>query len=394
MQQRQLGAMLGMAFFVIVAAACEQGGGAAQAAAQPVARDSSPRLSFVPEVCARMRTPWTDAVTPVHLLAERAAADSVRAARERADSIRADSLRVVAADGDSVRAAAARAALARMAAAAARARPVAARDTYPTPPEPLPGAILPGCRIVAYYGNPMSNRMGIMGALPPDRMLARLDSQAKEFERADSATPVIRALELITPVAQSSPGPRNLWRTRMPDTLIARVSKLAEENDHLFFLDVQVGKSTVAAELEPLVQYLRQPHTHLALDPEFSMKGPEPPGKVIGTMDAADINVAIDLLAKLVDEHKLPPKVLVIHRFTRRMVTNEAKIRRDPRVQVVIDMDGFGPPRLKLASYKAYAQDRPVQYFGIKLFYKNDKPIFSARDVMRLNPIPQYIQYQ
>src|SRR5688500_7562600 len=227
MQHRQLGAMLGMAFFLMVAAACEQGGGAAQAAAQPAARDTSPRLAFVPEVCARMRTPWTDAVTPVHLLAERAAADSVRAARERADSIRADSLRAVAADGDSVKAAAARAALTRMAAAAARARPVAARDTYPTPPEPLPGAILPGCRIIAYYGNPMSNRMGIMGALPPDRMLARLDSQAKEFERADSATPVIRALELITPVAQGSPGPRNLWRTRMPDTLIARVSKLA-----------------------------------------------------------------------------------------------------------------------------------------------------------------------
>ena len=36
-------------------------------------------------------------------------------------------------------------------------------------------------------------------------------------------TAVIRALELITPVAQGSPGPRNLWRTRMPDTLIARV---------------------------------------------------------------------------------------------------------------------------------------------------------------------------
>lgn len=393
MQQRQLAAAT-IASLCVIVAACEQGSRAAQAAAQSAPRDTSPRLAFVPEICATMRTPWSDAVTPAHVLAGRVAADSARQVRERADSVRADSLRLVAAGGDSLRAASARAALARITTAAANARPVAPRDTFPTPPQPLPGSLLPGCRIIAYYGNPMSNRMGIMGALPPDRMLARLDSQAKEFERADSATPVLRALELITPVAQSSPGPRGLWRTRMPDTLIERVSKLAESNNHLFFLDVQVGRSTVAAELEPLVQYLKRPHTHLALDPEFSMKGPEPPGKVIGTMDAADINVAIDLLATLVEEHKLPPKVLVIHRFTRRMVTDEAAIRRDPRVQVVIDMDGFGPPRLKLASYKAYAYDRPVQYFGIKLFYKNDKPIFSARDVMRLHPIPQYIQYQ
>ena len=57
-------------------------------------------------------------------------------------------------------------------------------------------------------------------------------------------------------------------------------------------------------------------------------------------------------------------------------------------------MDGFGPPSLKLGSYQAYVQKRPVQYFGIKLFYKNDKPRFTAADVLQLFPIPQYIQYQ
>jgi hypothetical protein len=236
--------------------------------------------------------------------------------------------------------------------------------------------------------------MGIMGALPPDRMLAKLDSQARTFEAADSATPVIRALELITPVAQGSPGPKGLWRTRMADTVIDRVARLAESHGHLFILDVQVGKSTVAAELEPLVQFLKRPYVHLALDPEFSMKGKEPPGKKIGTMDAADVNAAIDLLARLVDENHLPPKVLIIHRFTQRMLTNHEKIKRDPRVQVVINMDGFGPPSLKLGSYDAYVHDRPVQYYGIKLFYKNDKPLFSASDVLRLNPVPQYVQYQ
>ena len=199
---------------------------------------------------------------------------------------------------------------------------------------------------------------------------------------------------MITPVAQGSPGPKALWRARMADTLIENMAKLAESKGYLLVLDVQVGKSTVAAELEPLVRYLKRPNVHLALDPEFSMKGKEPPGKKIGTMDATDVNLAISVLAKLVDDNKLPPKLLIVHRFTQAMLTNHENIARDPRVQVIIDMDGFGPPALKLGSYKAYVQRRPVQYFGIKLFYKNDKPRFSATDVLRLFPIPQYIQYQ
>ena len=236
--------------------------------------------------------------------------------------------------------------------------------------------------------------MGILGELPVPQMITRLEAEAHAFERADTTMPVVRALEMITPVAQGSPGSKALWRMRMPDTLIENMAKLAESKGYLFIIDVQVGKSTVATELEPLIPYLKRPYVHLALDPEFSMKGEAPPGKKIGTMDAADVNGAIALLAKLVDENHLPPKLLIVHRFTQSMLTNHEKITRDPRVQVIIDMDGFGPPHLKLDSYKAYVRKRPVQYFGIKLFYKNDKPRFTAEDVMQLSPIPQYIQYQ
>jgi hypothetical protein len=374
--------VLGAGTIVAVLAGCEKGKVRGEATAGTVRGDSTPVI--VPERCATLRAPWTELVTPVPR-SQPALPDSTRRdsgapsvvdtisprATSRNDSVRAPRMRHDSAS-----------------------RAAAMRDTFPTPPTPLPGSVLPGCRIVAFYGNPLSNRMGIMGSLPPDKMLAKLDSQARTFEAADTATPVIRALELITPVAQGSPGPKSLWRQRMADTLIDRIARLAEAHGALFILDVQVGKSTVAAELEPLVPFLKRPYVHLALDPEFSMKGPEPPGKKIGTMDAADVNTAIDLLTRLVEENHLPPKVLIVHRFTQRMLTNHEKIKRDPRVQVVINMDGFGPPGLKLGSYQAYVYDRPVQYYGIKLFYKNDKPMFSASDVLRLNPIPQYIQYQ
>src|SRR5690606_12441521 len=47
------------------------------------------------------------------------------------------------------------------------------------------GTILPNKRIIAYYGNPLSKRMGILGELPPDKMLARLDQEVEAWEKAD-----------------------------------------------------------------------------------------------------------------------------------------------------------------------------------------------------------------
>src|SRR5687768_10519771 len=40
-------------------------------------------------------------------------------------------------------------------------------------PAPLPGSILPERRIVAFYGNPLSKRMGILGEIAPDDMLRK-----------------------------------------------------------------------------------------------------------------------------------------------------------------------------------------------------------------------------
>jgi hypothetical protein len=265
-------------------------------------------------------------------------------------------------------------------------------------PTPLPGSILPNKRIVAYYGNPLSKRMGILGELPPDEMLKRLDREVKAWERADSTTPVVPALHLIAVVAQGSAGRDGLYRARMGDSLIERVYGWAQRQKAIMFLDIQVAKSTLQAELPRLTTFLSRPDVHLGIDPEFSMKRGGAPGKRIGTYDAADINYAIDFLADLVQKHNLPPKVLVIHRFTRPMVTNASKIKLDPRVQVVMHMDGWGPPWMKIDSYQAYVYAEPVQYTGFKLFYKNDTkkghPLMKPADILALFPKPLYIQYQ
>jgi len=266
-----------------------------------------------------------------------------------------------------------------------------------TPP-PLPGSILPARRIVAYYGNPLSKRMGILGELPPKDMLARLDKEVAAWNKADPAHPVQPALHLIVVVAQGAPGRDGKYRLRMADTLVETVTSWAAQRNALLFLDIQVGKATVQEEIPRLEKFLSRPNVHLGLDPEFSMKYGDKPGAKIGTMSSEDVNFAIGYLAKLVTANSLPPKILVVHRFTRNMLTGSKNVRLDPKVQVVLDMDGWGNPWLKFDSYRDYVAAEPIQFTGFKLFYHNDTkkgdPILTPSEVLLLNPKPHYIQYQ
>ena len=236
--------------------------------------------------------------------------------------------------------------------------------------------------------------MGVLGELPPDSMMAQLRATAAEWAAADSNLQVQPALHLIVTVAQGKPGRDGMHRLRMPNELIDRVAGWAESNNWLLFLDVQVGHSTVQKELPRLLPYLARPYVHLALDPEFSMKDGTSPGRRIGTMDAEDVNYASRTLAGLVDSLKLPPKVLIVHRFTQRMLTNYRDIQLDARVQLVIDMDGFGDRPLKRSVYRDFIVKEPVQFTGFKLFYKNDRPMMTPDEVLSLSPQPVYIQYQ
>ena len=87
------------------------------------------------------------------------------------------------------------------------------------------------------------------------------------------------------------------------------------------------------------------------------------------------------------------------------MITNYQQISLRPEVQIVMDMDGWGPQQLKMDTYRSYIGSKPVQFTGFKLFYKNDvktlkkvkfaaTTMMSPQQVMALKPSPIYIQYQ
>ena len=269
----------------------------------------------------------------------------------------------------------------------------------PAAPYPHGGAILPFERIVAYYGNFYSTRMGILGEFPREQVLAQLASTSAAWEAADPDTPVRPAIHYIAMVAQAEAGSDGMYRNVMPDEHIERGYSMAKEIDGIMFLDLQVGLSTIQRELPQFREYFTRPEVHLGIDPEFSMKTGDRPGTVIGSFNAADINFTIEWLSEIVRENQLPPKVLVLHRFTQNMIQGYQDIRPTPEVQVVMHMDGWGSTELKTSTYRRVVEPEPVQFAGLKIFYQNDlKPpstgIFTPSEALNLHPKPVYIQYQ
>ena len=268
------------------------------------------------------------------------------------------------------------------------------KRTYPNA-----GALLPFNRIVAYYGNFYSTGMGVLGEYPPNQVLAMLASTTAQWQAADPSTPVIPAVDYIAVTAQASAGSDGMYRARMPDSQIQKAISLANQIHGIVILDIQVGLSNVQTEIPLLKQYLELPNVEIAIDPEFSMKDGTPPGREIGTFDASDINWVANYMAGIVDATNLPPKILVVHRFTEDMVTNYKKITPLPEVQLVMDMDGWGFPAKKVNTYQQVIEPEPVQFTGFKLFYKADLQapayrLMTPQEVLSLTPAPIFIQYQ
>jgi len=264
---------------------------------------------------------------------------------------------------------------------------------------PNVGALLPWNRIVAYYGNFYSAQMGILGEFDQATVIQKLQTEIVNWKTADPDTNIIPGIDYIAVVAQGYPGTDGKYRLRMPADQIQKAIDLARSMNGVVFLDVQPGLSTLADEIPLLESYLSQPDVHLAIDPEFSMKFGNRPGTVIGTMNADDVNYAVTYLADLVKRYNLPPKILVVHRFTGNMVVNAKNIVPLPEVQIVVNMDGWGPMDRKEGTYMQVVTQDPVQFSGIKLFYKNDMKVPSTglltpSQVLSLHPAPSFVEYQ
>ena len=264
----------------------------------------------------------------------------------------------------------------------------------PVAEAPAEGALLPTYRIVTFYGHPHDPGMGVVGEYEIEQLSDKLREEAANYAAADPSRPVIPALELIATVAQRVPGSDGTYILDTDTETLTTYIDFASEQGMLVVLDLQVGRGTVAAEIEKVRDLLARPNVHLAIDPEFAVAEGEIPGEYIGSVSAESIAYAQKVLAEISAEHGIPPKMMIVHQFREDMIQGKTQLAPVPGVQLVIDADGYGGPELKTAVYNFLVRDEPVEFAGVKLFYGQDVPLMTAQEILDLVPAPDVIIYQ
>lgn len=254
------------------------------------------------------------------------------------------------------------------------------------------GSIFQNCRVITWYGFPRGGLMGILGTKTPDAIVPDFRRQIDKFEGGGRKP--IGAFHLIYAVAQAWPTANGKYLNYMPDEDVQRYLDVAEKEDLLVFIDIQIGHSTVQEEVERVLPWLRNPRVHLALDPEFAMPKGVVPGQQIGRLYAEDINLTQQMLQDLVEAYGLPNKILQVHQFIPEMLPDKQNIQNFRNVDLVIDMDGFGAPEVKKFKYRQFIEAENAEFAGIKLFYIQDKPLITEEELLRLDPVPDLIVYQ
>lgn len=285
-------------------------------------------------------------------------------------------------------------------------------QVYATPevPDPTPtqnsnsepaAGVLPNNRVLSFYGHPNSAQMGVLGEYATkETALAALQQLAAEYETADPSMPVVLAFELIATVAQPDPGADGDYLAETDPEIVQSFVDFTAANDMLLILDLQIGHDTVPNQINAIKAYLKYPNVHVALDPEFSTAASpavprnRAPGEFIGEVNGHDINLAIQMLSDFVTQQGLPRKMLIVHQFEDEMIYNKYVITPQPGVDFVLDMDGFGSVESKITTYDQYVQQELIEYGGIKLFFKQDDPLLTPKQVVGLQPPPLVVIYQ
>jgi hypothetical protein len=261
----------------------------------------------------------------------------------------------------------------------------------------LPGGgqvLFPGRRLVALYGHPGSNVLGALGEQPLEQAIARAQRVASDYQELVDE-PVVPTFEIITTIASATPGPQGDYSTRTPIETLRPWIDAARDAGIYVVLDLQPGHTDFLTQAKEYEELLIEPHVGLALDPEWRLAPGQRHMVQIGSVDAAEVNEVVEWLADLTAQHHLPQKLLIVHQFQLRMISDRADLDtgRD-EVAVMIHADGFGSPGAKHATWRALHFEAPDVWWGWKNFYDEDTPTMSPADTVAVEPSPLFISYQ
>lgn len=263
----------------------------------------------------------------------------------------------------------------------------------------LPGGgttLFPDRRIIAFYGSPVTFRLGLLGEQGPQATVDRLRPVVDSYRIGDEL--IIPGFELIATVADSKIGDDGNYSNELDPEEMREWIDVAVANDVYVIIDLQPGRTDFLTQAKLYEEYLRLPNVGLALDPEWRI-GPDEVHLVrVGTVDAAEVNAVVDYLAQIVREERLPQKALVVHQFQTEMITNRELIRTPPELAVVVHVDGQGPLGTKYGTWDALreAPIGPEQdlWWGWKNFLDEDTPMATPEQTNAVTPLPVVVTFQ
>lgn len=256
------------------------------------------------------------------------------------------------------------------------------------------GYTFDGKRLVAFYGNPTTSALGVLGEQGPAATLERIEPLLEEY--ASDGLRTVPVFEIIATVASARAGADDDYSDEAGVETLRPWIDFAGENGVYVVLDLQPGRAHFLDQARRYEEFLRLPHVGLALDPEWRLGPDQVHLRQIGTVDAAEINEVSRWLAQIVREENLPQKYFMIHQFRFSMITNREQIETPLELFTVIHMDGQGPLPSKFETYRAITagQDHVGWAWGWKNFYDEDSPMATPADVLGVEPIVVYVSYQ
>ena len=252
--------------------------------------------------------------------------------------------------------------------------------------------LFPDHRVVAFAGSPGYPGLGELGVGPLSGALVRLERQARAYRPGGRR--ILPALDLITVIATRAAGRDRLYRSRRPPEIVNRLLRAARRARALLVLDIQPGRSSFLEEVRAYEPFLRQPEVGVALDPEWRMGPGQVPGRTLGSVGAGELNAVSAYLDGIVRRHALPPKLMLVHQFTQRMIRGRERIRQRPGVAVTLSVDGIGSRRAKEEAYRRLTRADDGLFDAFKLFYHEDGRVMTPPQVLALRPPPDVVIYE
>jgi hypothetical protein len=263
----------------------------------------------------------------------------------------------------------------------------------------LPGGgqlLLPGRMLVALYGHPGTDALGVLGEQGIEASIQRARAHAAPYEDLVEV-PVVPAFEIIATVASSAAGADGDYSAEAEVEVLRPWVEAAAKAGVYVVLDLQPGRTDFVTQAERYRSLLELPHVGLALDPEWRLG----PGQVhlrqIGSVGIEEVNRVVTWLADLTRERALPQKLLVLHQFKLAMLPGRERLDTSrEELAVMVHADGQGAQGDKQATWHVLHQNAPPGIFwGWKNFYDEDAPMLTPEQtVAQVDPVPALVSYQ